>query len=312
MYCGKCSCYIPEDPHVTACFQCGTEVREALRIRTEIDKLSTEDRRRIERRYDYLEALFYSFFSKYFYRDMFRRWKGGGVLFLAFATAVWLIPYSLGEQHRFSQKIKENVAPIIDQMPRTKVSEGRISYEGESHYIIREVKSEQIVVYLTSDEQADLSGVPALFLIKPTQVTMRELNGSVRTFPVPSALNFIVTPKIVHYWIRQFERWCNYFLFPFLWLSAWAMILFVALFYALIGKFLAFLMKVQANFQSLYRLAVVAFAPLLLIDGILAIWSDQNNGFSNWIDVLGPIFFIALGLWFNREPEQKAAVPIAV
>ena len=312
MYCGKCNAYIPDSPGIISCLECGTPLAETRALRDEIkrrEELEAQkglaEKRRADHRYGYLSALVQSFFSRYFYRDVFRRWTGSGILFLLFSTGICMLPYAASSQYRFMESTEKEWKPMVDEFPRVTVSEGRLSFDAKSPYVIREPKNQQIFMMFSRADEAEDSAhsVPAVFLVTPRAVAMHDAQGAMRVVPIPPKLSFVLTKTILLYWSRQAARWVDYISYPAFWVGAWMALMFVVLLYALGSKLIAWIMRVPADFQTHFRLTAIAITPMLLLDSLTSM--VYPKGMPDWLSFCMPLFFIALGLWYNREPKPK-------
>src|SRR3990167_2250613 len=129
MRCGKCNAYIPGLSSITACPECGISLHESQKLHDEVlhkkkiaKEKAAEDLRKSQRSFDYVEAIPYSFFSKYFYRDVFRRWSGWGIAYLSFVTALWMIPALMAMQGDMKKGFEKDLLPIIKQAPHLTVA----------------------------------------------------------------------------------------------------------------------------------------------------------------------------------------------
>lgn len=255
-------------------------------------------------RYDYFTALFYCFFSKPFYRHVYRRWNHAGMLYVAFVIAIALLPIFVGIQIRVSKVFSEIIVPIAEQIPRLTLNNGKLSFEGESPYPIKSQKMDDIlIIFDKTDQEVSPKNMLARVMVMPTKLALREDSGAVRLLNFPDNLQFVLTPDMMLYWVRQNERWLVYFLVPFVWFFVWFFVLLFIAAYAAVFKGLTFFTKMAAPYKSLYRLTAVAFTPVILIHGIVSIW--RPGGLPDWLGYLFPFLFVSLGLWYNRDISEE-------
>ena len=311
MYCGKCNAYIPGDPGITACLECGTPIEESRGLREEIKRReqaaadkSLAAQRRSEHRYGYLSALLLSFFSPHLYRDVFRRWPGTCTLFLFFATGICMLPCTVAEYSRLCKGFEKEVKPCIEQMPRVTIHQGRVDFEGKSPQTIRETKKDQILVMFNrAADSMDLAAMPALALVTSREIAFRDQQGKVRVVPIMPVLSVVLTKELVLHWARQLLRWGPYFFYPLFWIFAWPLILLTVLVCALVTKLLAWPLGVRGTFGDYYRLTAVALVPMLWLDSLAMLW--RTEGLPDWASLVVPLVFIVFGLWVNRVPKPK-------
>jgi hypothetical protein len=297
----------------THCPDCGADLEEAARRdrerleqeRKEADLLQKLTERE-GRHFNYIEALFFSFFSARFYRDVFRRWKGSGVLYLAFVIPFGLIPYFLGLQRQADGYVARIVEPSVRQMPRLTFSNGQMSYDGPSPLAIHNPEDNSVLaVFDTTKTNADLKDIPGYIIMTSRQLAIRESNGQARIVNFSPDAHAVLTSEIVMHWVNQGTRLFTYFLYPFFWLGSWVFFLVIFLFYAMLTKLVCRLFKVPATFQDAYRLTAIAFTPVLLVDGLLSIW--WPDGLADSISYFGPMFFILFAVLCNRIPKNMEA-----
>ncbi len=316
MRCGKCNAYIPDLATITSCIECGTPLEESHQLRQDAlhkkqleEARVQEERSKSQKNYSYPEAILSSLYSKYLYRDVFRRWNGSGALYLAFITALWMVPVCIWLQIDFSQNFEQKLVPIIQQIPHATFDKGSFRYEGEDPLIIQVPDQRQAVCVFTRREGAHGSKMaPTPIIFTPSCVIIKNPSQQeIKVIGFSDKFTYTIDANIALYWTRQFMRWSFFILYPGVWFATWVMILLFVLFFAVIGKLIAWILRIPSSFQNIYRLSAVAFTPAILLFPATYISPLSEKIYSGFMWV-GPIFFTALGLWFNRPPQKKKAV----
>ncbi len=312
MYCGQCSTYIPQG--FKTCPNCGIDIADANRLAEEARRkkiheqtLKARDQKRESKTFSYLEALVYSLFHGPFYRDVFRRWRGVGLVYLAFMLVWGLIPFMIGFQRLTEDFAAKRIYPVIDQIPRVSIADGMLSFEGKSPLAVRDTEKGSILVLFDRESSAvNFKDLPAFMLLTSNQIAFRNNHNQSSVFVIPPKLNWVVTARWIESWVSQIERWLPVIFFPIAWALSWIMMAVVLVIYALLAKLAGRFMKIRAGFGDYYRLCAVAITPIMILDGFCSI-AAAEKGLTDWLALPGPLLFILIGLWHNRQTPESAA-----
>lgn len=97
--------------------------------------------------YGYWQALYMSFYSPALYRDVCKRWKGFGALYLLLTIAILSLPLSLRVAVFVNHYIEQNVITAFKNMPLIYIQDGQVSIDKPMPYIIKN-KSGNVVAII--------------------------------------------------------------------------------------------------------------------------------------------------------------------
>lgn len=227
--------------------------------------------------HNYLQALYLSFYSAPLYRDVGRRWKGTGYLYLLVLLALVWIPEMAQFHYKFSASIEEEGRAVAYQIPAITISDGEVSTDVETPYFIRDPKKGQVwaIIDLTGQYNS-LAGTDAEVLLTKTQMFVRQRRGTVnetRVYDLSAVKSFTLTRDDVSRWLELAKAWTAIVLYPLAVLFAFVYRILQTLLYALIGLLIARSLKIELSYGTLVRLAVVALTPVIVLDTLRSLAS---------------------------------------
>ncbi|KTD78441.1 DUF1189 family protein [Legionella waltersii] len=111
------------------------------------DKLKTID----SPVYNYFSAIIYSFFSKYLYLDVAKRWRGLGLIYLLLVTAIASIPYSFKVAYTFNGLFNTQIIGTLLQLPTILVQSGKVKFDKPMPYLIRNKEGAVVIIIDTKN-----------------------------------------------------------------------------------------------------------------------------------------------------------------
>lgn len=135
------------------------------------NKLRTID----SRVFSYWSALYLSFFSRRLYVDVGKRWKGLGILYLLFVTALFSIPMYLQTSAKFIQNYKEHTIEPLLKIPAFYIQNGMVIFDKPMPYKIKDDTNQTLVIIDTTGKVNDFtSEYPNLsFLINKDKISFK-------------------------------------------------------------------------------------------------------------------------------------------
>ena len=100
--------------------------------------------------YRYWQALFLSFFSSKLYIDVYKRWRGCGILYLFLIFSIALIPFSLRTILAFNQFYDEQLIYPILSLPTLNIEDGKVVFHKHMPYLIKNPKGEVVAIIDTT------------------------------------------------------------------------------------------------------------------------------------------------------------------
>jgi hypothetical protein len=89
-------------------------------------------------RYSLLHAFWMSFFSRDFYRDVGRQWKGIGFVYLMLLLAILWVPTTLKFHNSAHDFLTYKLPPVVAEIPTLTMKDGQLSIDTPMPYKIKE------------------------------------------------------------------------------------------------------------------------------------------------------------------------------
>ena len=247
------------------------------------------------RRFNVLQAIPLSFFSKALYQDVARNWPGAAVGYLLLAMLLFWIPRAVRIQIRTAQFCTVRAPGVLRQIPPFDIKHGHVLIDAPLPVMIRDPKDNALLAVIdTAGQYTSPRQAGAHVLLTAHQLMIERSSGwESRSYDFPPNLDFRYEQAKGFKWLAQFGTWFATLVGLAGLLCFWLSALIKVLIFSALGLALARNRDPSFQFQTAFRVAAVAITPALFYDFLLA-WTRSNFVFS-W--VLG--FAIALAyLWF--------------
>mgnify|MGYP000550136054 FL=1 len=118
------------------------------------------------------QAPFYSFWSKSFYADVAKNWRGlaYGYLF-ALICFTWIF-IAIRKQLDMNYLAEHDFYTLADQMPKVTIEKGVLSIDKPSPYTITNRNDVPVITFDTSEKPIDLKEIPGNFLVTKNSCTL--------------------------------------------------------------------------------------------------------------------------------------------
>jgi hypothetical protein len=100
--------------------------------------------------YSYWQALYMSFYSRFLYVDVGKRWKGIGLVYLLLVVAVTSIPFALKMSADFNKSFNEQLIEPLLQVPTIYIQDGEVKFDKPMPYIIKNDKGQDVIIIDTT------------------------------------------------------------------------------------------------------------------------------------------------------------------
>ena len=263
--------------------------------------------------YNYVQALYLSFFSGKLYIDVKQRWKGMGATYLFILCAMLTLPWSALILWQQSSFYNSQVVPAIKQMPPLTVKKGKISFDKKSPFIIKSnVTKKPLIIIDTSGSVKSLKDRKydsVLLLVTDNSIITKQAGLPESKHAMDKELSGVIS---THEMMAMYDKAKLVFsitLFP-----TFATTLFVAEFmivmlFSVIAMFYAkAILNYDMGFRESVRVCCVAATPKLLVLFILFQTSLKHS------HTLGLVlFFVFLGYYtFAVIANKRAAKDLVV
>lgn len=213
-----------------------------------------------------LQAPFFTFFSKPFYRDLLLNGKGIGFVYLflllLFCWTLQTIKVFTLVQTGVNDKI---VAEFVNQVPAMNVQNGKLSIDKPSPYLLGKDPDtgKPLIVFDTTGKITDLSqtdGAP--ILLTQDSFMVKEKDGSQKSVPWSQMkTDFSVSSTSINEILGKLPLWVA--------AGAWAVGIFVWVAHILqallFGAFAMLMDSRKLGYQSMVRLASFAMTPSIVL-----------------------------------------------
>ena len=218
------------------------------------------------RKYNLLQPLFLSFYSKSLYQDVGKRWSSTTFLYLLLLLALVWIPAMFKLQQEFSRWIQQEAPALVSQIPTITITNGEVSTDVETPYFIREPEKDTVLAIIDlTGEYTSLDDSEARMLLTKDTFFMKKDERETRTYDLSGIEKFAVDENRVAGWLELLATWLPVLLYPFAVLFSFLFRLVQALLYAAIGLLFAKALKAPLGYAALLRLAIVAITPVILL-----------------------------------------------
>jgi Protein of unknown function (DUF1189) len=220
------------------------------------------------RRYTYFHGLPLSFFSKSFYQDVGKNWKGTGLLYIAIILALLWIPSVIKMQRELSNFVDNDSPSMTKQIPAVKIRNGVVSTDVQTPYYINSPEGIPLVLIDTTGQHKTLEQTPAMMLVTKTTVVAKN-NRETRIYDLRPVESFDIDRARVEGWLSSAKTWFIPAFYPLAILFSFIFRAIQILIYALIGMAFASVLHTKLEYKTLMRLAAVAITPVLVLNHLL-------------------------------------------
>lgn len=221
-------------------------------------------------RYNIIQAIFMSFYSKKLYRDVVTNWGGKTVLYLLFILFLSWIAFAVKFQAGMSVFATTDIDKIVAQVPVLAIKDGKISTpENHPYEVYAPNAKEKIAVIDTSGQVKTLEDAKAPILITDTQIITQTKPNEIKTNQVPNTLNMNIDPQVVSAYIKQY---LPYIWIPFLFiivLLSFIYRLVQALIYGAFGKLFSVIINAKITYGQCIQIVFVALTPAIIVASVL-------------------------------------------
>jgi uncharacterized protein DUF1189 len=220
------------------------------------------------KRYSFLHAIILSFFSKSFYQDVGRHWRGTGFLYMFLILVVLWIPTMIKMHVGFSRFAEQEAPRFIQQIPRITITNGIVSTDVPTPYFINGDDGKPLAIIDTTGKYQSLDDTPAYILLTRNQVFARD-ERQTRIYDLSGVQSFELDRARAEGWLQMAKRWLVVVLFPIVLISSFVFRAIQMLIYAAVGLLFARMLNTTLSYLTLMRLSAVALTPVLILNLLL-------------------------------------------
>ena len=247
------------------------------------------------KRFNYLDALWQSFFSHPLYVDVARRWRGVGFLYLLLLVILSWLPDFAKMQSGLEHLRGEASEGFIRQVPALNITDGVASADVATPYFIKNPKDGKVLAIVDfTGKYTNLDDTPAVVLLTRTEVITKQSGRETRSYSLSGVKHFSIDQNRVRRWFQLFVAWFVALITPFVICCSYAFRICQALIYAAVGLAFANSFHVKLAYDTLLRIACVALTPVI----IFSIVTDLLPGFRTFPRPILWLIDIAIAVWY--------------
>ena len=210
------------------------------------------------------QALFLSFWSKDFYREVAREWRGLAYTYLLILVTFTSVFIAAKLQLEFSLKVERYFIPMLSELPKITIKDGTLSIDRPSPYTIRSKLGDLVIAFDTRPTPITLRESKANFLVTSKDIYYAPENPAAMHVPLSELKDGDLDSDSIIKFTNQVKTWMAIGLFVtigvynFLWLGL------LSLLFAFIVRKTEKLPSAKLDYKALVRLLVVAATPAQL------------------------------------------------
>jgi len=259
------------------------------------------------KRYNGLQAVYMSFFSKDLYRDVVEHWKGIGFLYLLLWALFISVIVAVTLQFFLVIPVTDVLIGQSGQLPNMTFTHSELSIDKESPYQLKDKNGNVGIVFDTRDNPEGLKpGTPGMLVTKTAIIYQTQYKETKTKYDEMSITDLTITRDQVKDFFQGARQWFSFIIFAVMVPSAFIFLAIQAVIYAAIGMIFSNIAKANLTYGELMRLTAIALTPVLVLDTGLKL---ANMHLAFW-----PLlsFVIALGyLFFGVKANAEKASPAA-
>ncbi|MDH4231823.1 MAG: DUF1189 domain-containing protein [Nitrospirota bacterium] len=224
------------------------------------------------RRYNFLDSVYLSFYSKPFYQDVAGNWKGLCFTYLLFILCILWIPGTSRMHSELSDFLSAEAPKYVKQVPTITILHGKASIkEPVPYYINSTEKNTPFAIIDTSGRITSLDKTSAVLLLTDSKLIIKNRPSESRTFDLAEIDNVTIDQKVLREWIDSFDTLFPVILFPFVLLFSFFFHIIQVLVSAGIGTVFAKRLHATLNYKALVRLSAVSLTPAVILQTLHAL-----------------------------------------
>lgn len=261
------------------------------------------------RRYSRVAALVLSFFSPELYRDVARRWRGIGFLYLVLLLFVSWLPLAIRAHVGFAKFVRQDAPRILAGFPAITINNGVVSIDRPEPYIWRDPDNNEPILYVDTSGAFDLpAGAGAKARLSKSQLVVEQNKYDTRTYDLSQVKSFSVDKTRVTGWLDAAMPWIGLGIFVggLILGLIWHLIQMVIC--GVIGLALAVMFGARLEFPQLMRLAAVAITPAMLLDTAFDL-TGARVPYSVLVFLALELFYLGFAVKANAEAVPAPGFP---
>ncbi len=217
------------------------------------------------------QAPFYSFWSKSFYVDVAKNWRGVAYSYLFLLICFTWVFMAIKKQMDLSYYVEHSINPIVQQMPVVTIDKGILSIDCPSPCTLKDSLGLPAVTFDTREKPMGIDEMPGNFLITKDSVYAKGQPSDQKIDLSTMKDHTVIDKKVAKQFLADFCKSVGLIVFMIAVPLCFIFCILQSLLYALMGILITRLNKVELSYPALIRLSVMAMTPVLFIDSIIKV-----------------------------------------
>lgn len=221
--------------------------------------------KRMVSRFPFLDALYLAFYSRPFYRNVARFARGMLIGYFLFLICIAWVPQTISLGNDFREFLDNEAPKYLRQMPKITIRGGKASIAEPVPYYIQSPDGSPFAIIDTSGTIRALPEGKTMFLVTEMHLIVRTTETSVKEMSLADFGDVDIDRQSVTEWLEAFSSVFAIILFPFAVFFSFLLHLPLVFVCTLYGNIITKRFGLVLDFKSLFRLAVVAFTPAMIL-----------------------------------------------
>ena len=221
-------------------------------------------------RYNVLQAVFMSLYSKKLYRDVARNWGGKSLFYLFFILAISWVGFTAQLQAGMNVTFNTHAQKLFAQVPLLTIKNGVLTTpENRPYLIMHPITNETMVVIDMSGQYKTIDDAHSPVFINQTDIVTKPRPQEMRVNKLPANLNLVIDPQAIYGFLLQFLGYAWLLIYPVLVIASYVYRVLEALLYGIIGKILSLICGAKLSYGQVTQVAMVALTPTIAAATVL-------------------------------------------
>lgn len=217
------------------------------------------------RRYNVLQALVLSFYSRDLYRDVAKNWQGLAVLYVLLLLALSWIPSAASIYQDVKQTIALKSPEILKLIPSVTIKDGTLSIDKPAPYIIKDPKTNlPMIIVDTSGRIKSLANNQATILITQHKFYLRKSLDYIHEYDFSHWRDITLDKSYITDILKQLGLGLVIGIYGLLVLFSFAYRMLLALLYGAIALLFAKIGGFNIDYSRCVWLSMVAITPTVV------------------------------------------------
>jgi hypothetical protein len=256
-------------------------------------------------RFPFYKKIIHSFYDKnvYIYSAKMETHKIGFKYLLILLCLFWL-PMIIKFHVGIANFVAYELPPVIDKFPVVEIHDGVASFDKPSPYVMKNEKTGEVeAIFDDSGEYTSLENTTADVLVTDTKVILKKNSFQTQEYSLAQIKDFSLTHEKILSW-ASYAKYISFLMYLIIVPCMFLYRAFLALIYTLIGLIFQAILETKFSFQTIYRLAILAFTPAFVIDKLLGYFDLDFRGLGLLCAAIS-LTYLFFALKWNKEDTQN-------